>query len=273
MRRISSALTLLLVSTAVGCDIYNGETKGESGVLGFYEPNAYPADLPSSAVGFERPIALGARADVWILAPGLSSITSATVDDPEIVSLSLATYPIMLRGLAPGTTTLRVATSGGSDTLPLTVLRPDGANLWVETPTPTFSFSVPDSFFGSGSALRPGASVTVAAEPLAGATPLLGFELFTWTVEPPLLSDDSAGSAVNTRHLTALGASGVARVTTQLGGELELVTLAPTDPVTLRAYSVVAFPDPPTEITALAPADVASFAIAGTDAAGQGNRI
>ena len=253
-----------------GCDIYNGDTTGESGMLGFYEPNEYPGDTEASSVGFERPLALGARADAWVIGPGLSSLSSATTDDAEIVSASLVVYPIVLRGVSEGTTTLHVTTGAAADTLPITVVRPDGARVWEWRPSAPLALGIPESAFGHAYALRPGASIIIAAEPRAGSTPLLGFDLFDWIIEPPLVSDDGGGgAAVNTRSFTALGSSGVAHVSTQLGGDAEIVTLAATDAITLKAYSVAAYPSAPTEITRIAPADVATFALVGEDAGGR----
>jgi len=256
----------MLVALA-GCKIYGGEKKGQSGSLGFYEPNDYAADRTTSAVGFERPIALGARADAWVLSPGVSSLGSATVDDAAIVSVSLAIYPIVLRGLAEGTTTLRVSTSSASDSLALTVVRPDGARLWAPAVERT-AFGVPDAFFGKGAALRSGASVRVAAEPLAGTRPLLGFDLFQWSIDPPLLSHGSDGPTVNTRRFTALGMGGVATVSTQLGGSFEIVTLSNSEVPTLKIYRAVLSPNRPTAITALEPQDIEGFLLGANDGAG-----
>jgi hypothetical protein len=259
---------LLAACALSGCKIYGGQTKGQNGTLGFYEPNDYPADTASSGVGFERPIALGARADAWVLAPGINSLKSATVDDPDIVSVSLPVYPIVLHGVKEGTTTLRVSSSSASDSLVLTVRRPDGARLWQQTMQPAISFAVPDSFFGQGAAYRPGASLRVAAEPLAGTQPLLGFDLFEWMVNPPLLSQASAGSPVNTQELTALGDAGVAHVTTQLGGDYQVTVASATEVPTLKIYREPTPPGQPTEITALEPQDLAMFLVGATDAAG-----
>ena len=262
------ALGLLLAACALpGCDIYGGQKKGESGILGFYEPNDYPADKTTSAIGFERPIALGARADAWVLGPGISSLTSATVDDPQIVGASLLVYPIVLHGRAEGRTTLHVSTSSAADELALEVVRADGARLWAPT-TETISFAVPDSFFGKGAALRPGASVRVAAEPLAGTRPLLGFDLFEWTIDPPLLSHVADGAVVNTRRFTALGQSGLARISTQLGGSFEITTLSTSYVPTLKLYRDPLGAGLPSEITALEPQDLATFLFGATDAAG-----
>jgi hypothetical protein len=258
---------LVVLVALAGCKIYGGEKKGQSGRLGFYEPNDYAADRTTSAVGFERPIALGARADAWVLAPGIGSLGSATVDDPAIVSVSLAIYPIVLRGLAEGTTTLRVSTSTASDSLALTVVRPDGARLWAPT-AETTSFAVPDSFFGKGAALRSGASVSVAAEPLAGTRPLLGFDLFQWSVDPPLLSHAPDGRTVNTRRFTALGMGGVATVSTQFGGSFPIVTLSNSEVPTLTIYRAALPPNRPTAITALEPQDIEGFLLGASDVAG-----
>jgi hypothetical protein len=260
------AALALLVALA-GCDVYRGEKKGEGGLLGFYEPNDYAADQASSAVGFERPIALGARADAWVLAPGISSLAGATVDDPAIVGVSLDIYPIVLRGLAEGTTTLRVSTSSASDALALTVVRPDGARLWAPNAGRT-SFAVPDSFFGTGPALRAGASVSVAGEPLAGRQPLLGFDIFRWSVDPPLLSHAPDGPVVNRQRFTALGMGGVAAVSTQFGGSFQIVTLSNSEVPTLKIYRAPLPPSPPIAITALEPQDLDGFLLGASDAAG-----
>jgi hypothetical protein len=260
-------VALVVLVALAGCKIYGGEKKGESGRLGFYEPNDYAADQTTSGVGFERPIALGARADAWVLSPGISSLASATVDDSAIVSVSLAIYPIVLRGLAEGTTTLRVSTSSASDSLALTVVRPDGARLWTPK-VETLSFAVPDSFFGMGAALRAGASVSVAAEPLAGTRPLLGFDLFQWSVVPPLLSHAPDGPTVNRQRFTALGMGGVATVSTQLGGSFQIVTLSNSEVPALKIYRAAIPPSRPTAITALEPQDLEGFFLGANDAAG-----
>jgi hypothetical protein len=75
-------VALVALVALAGCKIYGGQQNGQNGSLGFYEPNDYAADQTTSGVGFERPIALGARADAWVLSPGISSLGSATVDDP-----------------------------------------------------------------------------------------------------------------------------------------------------------------------------------------------
>src|SRR5690606_27511699 len=107
----------------------------------------------------------------------------------EVVSVALSSYPIELRALSEGTATLRVTASNGSDSLPLSVVRPDGARVWVLAPPPFLDR--PDSFYGNGYALRPGAVLRVAAEPRAGTTALLGFDLFQWSIDPELLAHEA----------------------------------------------------------------------------------
>jgi hypothetical protein len=262
-----SLIALIAASTLSGCDIYAGKTDGEDEMLGFYEPREYPADSGSSVLGFERPIALGARADVWVLGPGLGTLQTAEVDAPEIVSVVFNFYPIELRALAEGTTTLRVTASNGSDSLPLEVVRPDGARVWVLSATPLFD--KPDGFYGQGYALRPGASLRVAAEPRAGSMALLGFDLFEWSIDPELLAHDADAQVVNTRRIEALGKSGIARITTQLGGDVEIATLSAEDTPTLKLYSFANDLANPIEVTELGPGDLGGFALVANDAAGR----
>jgi hypothetical protein len=266
-----SAFLLSIVSIAAcalpGCDIYAGAVDGQDGVLSFYEPREYPADSESSVRGFERPIALGARADVWVLAPGLSTLESAESDAPEVVSVTFISFPIELHARSEGTATLHVTTSSGSDRLPLSVERADGARVWVLSQTPYLD--KPDTFYGNGYALRPGATLRVAAEPLAGTTALLGFNLFEWSIDPALLAHEADARLVNTRRIEALGNSGVARIVTQLGGEVEIATLSADDTPILKLYSFADAPYNPPEITALAPHDVSNFLLAANDAAGR----
>lgn len=262
-----SSIVLIAASMQSGCDVYAGKTDGQDGMLGFYEPREYPADSGSSVLGFEHPIALGARADVWVLGPGLGTLMAAESDAPEIVSVVFNIHPIQLRAESEGKTTLRVTASNGSDSLPLTVQRPDGARVWVLSTPPLFD--KPDGFYGQGYALRPGASLRVAAEPRAGTTTLLGFDLFDWSMDPELLAHEADAQVVNTRRVEALGKSGIATITTQLGGDLEIATLSAEDTPTLKLYSFASDLDNPVEITALAPGDLGGFALVGNDAAGR----
>jgi hypothetical protein len=264
-----SPLALVAACALSACDAYTGDVDGQDDMLSFYEPREYPADTDTSARGFERPIALGARADVWVLGPGVGSLQAAEIDAPEIVSVAFDIYPIELRALAEGTANLRVTASNGTDTLPLRVVRPDGARVWVLTPPPPLiSFDRSDDFYGDGYALRLGASLRVAAEPLAGGNALLGFGLFEWSIDPALLADEADAQVVNTRRIEALGVSGVARVTTQLGGDLEIATLSEGDALTLKLYSF-ATDLTPMEVTALGPGDLGGFALVANDAAGR----
>jgi hypothetical protein len=263
-----SPIVLIAACTLPGCNIYAGTTDGQDGVLSFYEPREYPADSGSSVLGFERPIALGARADVWVLAPGLSTLEAVEIDEPEVVSVVFNSYPIELRARSEGTTTLRVTTSSGSDSLPLRVTRPDGARVWVLSPPPSL-LDKPDGYFGTGYALRPGAALRVAAEPRAGTTALLGFDLFEWSIDPELLAHEPDARVVNTRRVEALGESGTARITTQLGGAVEIATLSAEDTPTLTLYSFISDPNNPPEIATLAPHDVGGFLLVGNDAAGR----
>jgi hypothetical protein len=262
-----SSIVLIAASTLSGCDVYSGSTDGQEGMLGFYEPRDYPADSGSSVLGFERPIALGARADVWVLGPGLGTLQTAEVDAPEIVSVVFNFYPIELRAQSEGTTTLRVTSSNGSDSLPLRVTRPDGARVWVVSTPPLLDR--PDGFYGQGYALRPGATLEVAAEPLAGTTVLLGFDLFEWSMDPELLTHEADSQVVNTRHIEALGKSGIARITTQLGGDVEIATLSAEDVLTLKLYSFAGDLSNPVEVTELGPGDLGGFALVANDAAGR----
>jgi hypothetical protein len=263
-----SLFALIAASTLSGCDVYSGKTDGQDGMLGFYEPREYPADSGSSVLGFERPIALGARADVWVLGPGLGTLQAAEVDAPEIVDVVFDFYPIELRARAEGAATLRVTASNGSDSLPLRVARPDGAHVWMLSPPPPL-FDKPDGFYGQGHALRPGATLRVAAEPRAGATALLGFDLFEWSIDPELLAHEADAQVVNTRRIEALGKTGIARITTQLGGDLEIATLSAEDALTLKLYSFASDLSNPVEVTELAPGDLGGFALVANDAAGR----
>jgi hypothetical protein len=262
-----SPMALIAACTLPGCDVYSGTTDGQDGMLSFYEPREYPADSGSSVLGFERPIALGARADVWVLGPGLGTLEAAEIDAPEIASVVFNVYPIELRAQSEGAASLRVTTSNGSDSLPLRVTRPDGAHVWVLSTPPLFD--KPDGFYGQGYALRPGATLRVAAEPRAGITALLGFDLFEWSIDPELLAHEADAQVVNTRRIEALGKAGIARITTQFGGDLEIATLSTEDTPTLKLYSFASDLDNPVEITELAPDDLSGFALVGNDAAGR----
>jgi hypothetical protein len=262
-----SPIALIAACALPGCDIYAGDIDGQDGVLSFYEPREYPADSGSSVLGFERPIALGARADVWVLGPGLGTLEAAEIDAPEVVSVFFNSYPIELRAQSEGTTTLRVTASNGSDSLPLSVVGPAGAHVWVLSTPPLFG--KPDGYYGDGYALRPGATLRVAAEPRAGTTALLGFDLFEWSIDPELLAHEADARIVNTRRIEALGQSGIARIATQLGGDLEIATLSAEDMPALKLYSFASDLNNPPEITEIAPNDVDGFVLVGNDAAGR----
>jgi hypothetical protein len=269
MRRVTAGLIAAsaMASAVSGCDVYSGATEGEDGVLSFYEPNDYPGESSSSAYGFELPIALGARADVWILADAGSQVTGAEIEDPTILGMDFDIYPIVLRARAEGQTRLHVSTTGGSDSLLLTVVEPDDAQIWTVTSTPLFG--QPDSFFGDGYALRPGATLEVAAQPKRGNTRLLGFDVLEWSIDETLFAFDDAGGTVNTLRLQALGNSGVTQVTTQFGGSLEIATLSAIDVPTLTLYSFATDMGTPPVASAITPQDLALFLIAATDAAGR----
>jgi hypothetical protein len=265
MRSWPLAFALVGVMTpTLGCELYAGGTRGESGELTFYEPNRYPADELVSAQAFELPIALGARADVWTRSPGIVFLESATIDDPEILSLSLNGSPIRLRAEAEGTTTLRVTTSTASDSVPLTVVEPDGARVWVLDP----SFA-PFGSYGPPYVLRPAATLRVGAQPRVGDQPLLGFDLFEWSITPDLFSHREDAAYVNTRRIEALGRAGVATISTQLGGELEVVTLAEDDPISLHLHSLADGDSSLPELEALEPKDVRIFGLVGRDVEGR----
>jgi hypothetical protein len=261
--RVGLALVGVLFLTT-GCEIYAGGTRGESGELTFYEPNRYPADELVDAQAFELPIALGARAEVWTRSPGITTLERATIDDPEVLRLTLNGYPIRLRAESVGTTTLRVTTSSASDSLPLTVVRPDGARLWVIEPT-----FAPFGSYGPPYVLRPGATLQIGAQPMAGDQPLLGFDVFEWSINPDLLSDREDSTYVNTRRIEALGNAGVANLSTQLGGSLEVATLAPDDPISLHLHSIADGDSSLPELETLEPHDVPLFILVGRDAQGR----
>ncbi len=212
----SRAIALVaIMSSSLACEIYAGGTKGQSGELTFYEPNRYPADELVSAQAFELPVALGARTDVWTRSPGLSTLESAEIDDRRILSLTSNGYPIRLRAESEGVTTLRVRTSSASDSLPLTVVRPDGARVWVLSPT-----FAPFGSYGPPYVLRPSAVLRVGAQPMAADQPLLGFDLLEWEID--------AVRGGNTVELRACPGTGVISFS-YLGAELSVpIEVTPT---------------------------------------------
>ena len=257
----------LLLSNWAGCKIYSAATLGEEGQLSFYEPNDYPGESASSPYGFDKPIALGARADMWLTGPGLGVVKSAAIQDPTIVSLSFESYPLKLRGQAVGSTTIRVVSTNGTDTLPVHVVKADGAQLWI--PSTPGLLDPGDQYFGKGYALRPGASLRVAGAPTAGTQVLLGFDILAWNIDPAGLTDGGDGASVNTRVIKSKGVAGTSIVTTQLGGSVEVATLSASDVPTLKLYSFASVMKRPPETNALAAADLALFYVAGNDAAGR----
>jgi hypothetical protein len=258
--------TIVATLALAGCKIYSGAKPGSNGQLSFYEPNDYPGETETSAFGFERPIALGARADVWLLGPGLGTVQSAKIDDPDIVSLSFISYPIRLQARAVGTTTLRVVSSNGTDSLPISVAAPDRARVWIVTSQGLLQPG--DSFFGKGYALRPGASLRIAGQPMAGSNGLLGYDLLDWSVDPTLLSASDGGSTVNTLSVKGLGVSGTTTISTQLGGSVEVTTLSASDVPVLKLYSFAASMSSAPEVAAITSADLQLFYLGVTDAAG-----
>ena len=98
---------------------------------------------------------------------------------------------------------------------------------------------------------------------MAAEQPLLGFDLFEWEIDAELVSHRPDATLVNARRIEALGVSGVATVSTQLGGSLEVVTLAESDPIRLRLYGLG--DGSLSELTAIEPRDVRLFALAGYD--------
>ena len=259
---------LLCFAALAGCDAYTGGTEGERGVFSFYEPNTYPDDETFSAQGFELPIALGARVDVWTTSPSISTFAGAEIDDPNVLSIESTTYPIVLRARSVGTATLRVElVDGAFDTLPLTVVEPDGARVWIDEPSPLFGPS--DAALGTGYALRPGASLEVAAQPRAGRQPLLGFDVFEWTFDETLLEVHAGGGSVNTFWLEALGVTGETTVSTQWGGEIAVATLAADEPLTLTLRALAEDLRSLSEIDAIGPTNLEWLYLSANDAAGR----
>lgn len=260
----SSILILITLLPLLGCNAYTGSTEGESGLFAFYEPNEYPDDEVFSSQGLELPIALGARVDVWFTSEGLSTFDSAEVDDSSILSIERQNYPIVLRAQSEGTTRLHVTQADGvTDAVPLTVVAADDARVWIlEEVLGNFGNSV-------GLALRPGASLLIAGQPRSGNTPLLGFDVFDWEIDEVLFSHQADGGMVNTRLIEATGASGVATISTQLGGSLELATLSAADPVDLTLHSIALDTGATTEVTSLSSEDLVLFLLTGTDASGR----
>lgn len=261
MARLPTLFALLALSA---CNAYTGSTEGENGLFTFYEPNEYPDDEALSSQGFALPIAEGARVDVWFTSAGVSSFASAEVDDSSILSIESQVYPIVLRARSAGTTKLHATQADGvNDAIALTVVAADDVRIWIPQ-------EVLGNFGNSaGLALRPGANLRIAGQPKAGNTPLLGFDLFDWTIDPNLFSHRADGGTVNSRRLEALGNSGLASITTQLGGNLEVATLSSQDPVDLTIHSIALDTGATTEVNALASADLALFSLTGTDAAGR----
>jgi hypothetical protein len=255
-------LSLLIpVLAQLGCNAYTGGTDGENGLFSFYEPNEYPDDEALSSQGFELPIALGARVDVWFTSAGVSSFESAAIDDPAILSIESQIYPIVLRARSEGTTRLHATQSdGATDAIPLTVVAADGARVWIlEQVLGNFGNS-------QGLALRPGASLRIAGQPKSGSTPLLGFDVLDWSIDENLF-DQQAAATVNTRRIEATGASGVATITTQFGGSLEVATLSAQDPVDLTLNSIAT--GATVETTSIQSEDLPLFSIVATDAVGR----
>ena len=249
-----------------GCSAYTGSTEGENGLFNFYEPNDYPDDEALSSQGFELPIALGARVDVWFTseAATISSFDNAEVDDPSILDIESQLYPIVLRARSVGTTRLHATqTSGATDAISLSVVAADNVRIWIV-----------EEFLGqfgnsAGLALRPGASLRIAGQPKAGSTPLLGFDVLDWMIDDTLFLDREDGGTVNTRRLEAVGASGIANISTQLGGSLEIATLAPDDPVDLVIQQIPLDGGAVTAVDSLGSQDLALFGLTGTDIAGR----
>lgn len=261
MARLSLLIALL---ASLGCNAYTGSTKGESGLFDFYEPNEYPDDEALSSQGFELPIALGARVDVWFTSAGVSSFESADVDDSSILSIESQIYPIVLRARSEGTTRLHATQSdGATDSIPLRVVVADDARVWILR-------EVLGNFGNSaGLALRPGASLRIAGQPRAGTTPLLGFDVLDWSIDESLFSHRAYGGTVNTQRIEATGASGVAMITTQFGGSLELAALSAQDPVDLTLHSIALDTGATVETTSIGSDDLALFSITATDTSGR----
>lgn len=265
MGRVARMLALVAL---VGCDAYTGSTEGERGLISFYEPNSYPDDEALSAQGFELAIALGARVDVWTTSPGVSSFAGADIDDPSVLSIESAVYPIVLRARGVGTATLRVEqTDGDSDTLPMTVVSPDDARVWIDEAAPLLGPS--DASLGTGYALRRGASIRVAGQPRAAGRPLLGFDVLEWSIDETLFSHSEHGSVVNTRIVEGLGVSGVATITTQYGGAVELAGVADDAPMTLTLRALSEDLSTLREIDAIGPQDLSYLLLSANDAEGR----
>jgi hypothetical protein len=289
------AFPYLLVATVVivsGCNYKSGYTQGEQGNLSFYEPNTYPADEWYEHQGFELAVAVGGQVDVSVgqfAAIGHSiqgcSLYEAETDNPEVLAVDgmgggiwpLPHEVLRLSALSAGTTRLTVYSactpvgSGNklSDSIQIRTAEPDEVRLQLDLGG---LYSVPVS---EGFSLRPGATLDVTAKGYHQGDLLLGFNVFQWIAEPALVTFSDvktdtipASGTVNSRIIEANGDSGVALISTQLGGSRELGTLSFEDEVQLKIYTLTQELFIPIEVDALGSSDTI-FTLAGYDANGR----
>ena len=256
---------------------YSGGTSGERGDLTFWEPNIYPVDEAGWSLGFEAPVAVGSTIDVAVMDPDgytlfgdeddaddqlFVELVDVAISDGGVFELAWSWSFTKLRAKKAGTAELTMELSNGAyDTLQLTAVEADGAELFVLE----HDYDLVEVVADRGFSLRPLSTVRVGAQPLAGDTPLIGYDLLSWS-EGQLLSGARDSERVNTRRLQALGTSGAATVTTDIGGTVELGTLDADDPVELAVYADEADAEP---VERLEGSTTSLLYVAGSDAQGR----
>jgi len=270
MRFIQSRLKpeiAIAIALASGCttgDVvkaHTGGQKGGDGNLSFYEPNEYPVDDGFSAIGFETPIAVGARADVAVI-HAILTLLEGEVDDESVASIEVSAFNLQIRAHSEGSVRLDVTTADDiEDYIDLETVEPDGATIWVLQSI--FDPSWMSAIRSGGYAMRPGAKLTVAAQPTHNGRGLLGFDFLDWDLKPSLIEEQEHWEYVNSLYIEAKGNSGMATFSTQIGGSLDIQTLASNEPPTLKMFSVVENATQPPEIFELVGNDPSIFVMAG----------
>jgi hypothetical protein len=228
MTRRWLAISVLLAFSGCVVKPSNGYTSGQHNNLWFYEPNDYPDEYWYAPWDLEMPIVVGGVVDVAI---GMNVqlagcvLVGGETDNPDVLRVLDMTFNafdlVVIRLLATGEgqTKLRVRASCPAmltelnDSIQLTTLVADDVDLFhIDQPFSSLGFDEAE--------INP--PHYIAAVPMRGGQPLLGFDAFDWFVDEEIIDFEMAYGEVNTYDVTCDGVAGETVLSTHLGGQMTI---------------------------------------------------
>lgn len=232
MTRRWLAISLLLAFSGCVVKPSNGIISGQHNNLWFYEPNDYPDEYWYAPWGLDMPIVVGGVVDVAI--GTINSVegqlagcvlVNGETDNPDVLRVMGMTFNgfdlVVIRLLATGEgqTRLRVRASCPAlaaelnDSIQLTTLKADDVDLFhIDQPFSSLGFDE--------TVVNP--PRYIAAVPMRGGQPLLGFDAFEWFVDEEIIDFEKAYGEVNTFDVTCDGVAGETVLSTHLGGHMTI---------------------------------------------------